>query len=143
MIICKIAANYDDTSADFNQLYNKLASMGGVLFSHNHLFFGSDAENVTSRKIKNLFHRCGYKDLFIEEYNEKHMPNEDHVVNNWIIGWQAKLTVKQLEVDHQAQLQGQYDQLMKLESQLDKIDKEHEQKMRDQKKEGDHGKEGN
>lgn len=120
MICCKIMANYGNPAGDFGKLLASLGKCGDILYENDAIFFG-DTENLGTdeKKIRQIFKKSGYKDLFILVYTKENPPKESDGLNGWITDKLMKINYKQYEIQSQEVFRNTSKGLDILENEID------------------------
>ena len=101
MICCKIIADYNSPSGDFNKLIAKLTKYGDFLWDSKNLFFGDIENDLTEKKVGKILKQCGYDKFYISVYSEQNQPQESDFINGWLTDRIVRINYKQCEDESQ------------------------------------------
>lgn len=101
MICCKIIADYNNPSGDFDKLISKLTKYGDFLWDSNNLFFGDIENDLTEKKIGKILKQCGYDKFYINVYSQYNQPQESDFINGWLTDRIVRINYKQCEDESQ------------------------------------------
>lgn len=126
MICCKIVTDYDE--GKFSKLYKALSSYGGVLWTNDVLYVGSDEPKLTKNKVESLLKDSDYNEYFIKEYKSIADIKETESLAGWLFDWIIRINKAKFE-------QKQQKLLHKLSHGLDDLDAEVDEQIQKQEEE--------